>query len=115
MTAKLGSSYHTGCVLGFWIQHIITSLESTPYRDKGGANLGTWSQKACVLIKGETHTQVSCGWDPAVCEQGQGDLEGGLVPRKGAAANSEIKIGFGRKEGFGGKIGPVVRTLESQA
>lgn len=67
------------------------------------------------MIKGETHTQVSCRWDPAVCEQGQGDLEEVLVQRKGAAANSEIKIGFGRKEGFGGKIGPFVWTLESPA
>lgn len=42
-------------------------------------------------------------------------LKGGLVQRKGAAANSEIKIGFGGKEGFGGKIGPIVWTLKSPA
>lgn len=115
MAAKLGSSYHTGCLLGFWIQHIVTSLESTPHRDKGGADLGTWSQKAYVLIRGRpTHWSAAGGTQQCV-NRVKVILRGGLVQRKGAAANSEIKIGFDGKEGFWGKIGPSVWTLKSPA
>lgn len=54
------------------------SLGLVLQEDKGGADLGSWCQEACILVgdTGLSHTQASCRWGWAICKWAQGDLEG---------------------------------------
>lgn len=81
--AKLGSSYHTGCLLDFWItahNQPVFGIHPAWRQERG--RFGELASESLCFDKGRTHTKVSCRWDPAVWEQGQGDLEGRAGPEE---------------------------------
>lgn len=80
MAAKLCSSCHSGCLLGLQItshnQHVFGSC---PAWRLGKSRFGGLTSESLYHDTGDgwTHTQVSCRWDGAMCEQDQVTLRGG--------------------------------------
>lgn len=117
MAAKLCSSCHTGCLLGLQItshnQHVFGSC---PAWRLGKGRCGGLASESLYHDTGDgwTHTQVSCRWDGAMCEQDQGDLEGrehcgpgskeGWSTGEGLQLTLRAKWDFGRREGFLGNM-----------